>query len=545
MLKTIRARTFLVVMATTLFAVAITSALIIRLASNAAELSAANSLEKDSLIYSELLVYGLDHSSWADVQDTVEELSLTFNRRIVLTTPQRQVLADSAGLENKSKAFPSRVSAVIDPSTSEYDWFANPYFVEEPELVDLEPGLDDLEPDLDDNGDLFSDVDPFADADLDSEFFEGEPFPEGEPFSENDPYFDEEIELTDEQYERLNELYGDSNDLNSNVAPEAWLYLGQQLNLDPFASGTRAQTVLSLLALLFAAGLGAWFLSSKLSRPFRQLATGANQLRSGDYQARVATTGTAEAASLGESFNQLAMSLERNETQRKRMVSDIAHELRNPLTTLSGTIEAAQDGILELSDSTLSSLRDDADHLIGLVDDLSVLMDADESGLSIEIGEVDLVDLANSTLEAHAALALEHGCELSVGFVDSHLGGSEVLVSGDATRLRQVLGNLVSNAIVYSASADAAVVPQVEILVEAAAISVKDNGPGMSAEQQAQAFERFWRADPSRTRASGGFGLGLAIAKDLCQAQNLSIAVQSEVGVGTVFRVAGFSAVAV
>jgi signal transduction histidine kinase len=241
----------------------------------------------------------------------------------------------------------------------------------------------------------------------------------------------------------------------------------------------------------------------RVFRPVEALTAGAGALAGGRLETRVAVRGNDEVAELGRAFNGMAEALERNERARRNMVSDVAHELRTPLTSIRVQIEAVQDGVVEPDAKFLASIEEDVVTLSRLVDDLQQLSLADAGQLRLELAEVSVAELVE---RAVSGLDLR-GLALSISVAPS------LAVRVDARRLVQVLRNLLVNAVSYAASA-ITVTAAVADIVE---IRVADDGPGVPEAHVERIFDRFYRADPSRSRTTGGAGLGLAIARQLVE----------------------------
>ena len=241
-------------------------------------------------------------------------------------------------------------------------------------------------------------------------------------------------------------------------------------------------------------------------------------------------TGRDEVARLGHAFNAMASSIEENERQRKAMVSDIAHELRTPLANVRGYLEAAEDGVVPMDPELVTSLLEEAALLQRLIDDLQDLALADAGMLRIHREETDAAELARQVTAAHRATASAAGSTLTVD------APSSVMIDVDPARLRQALGNLVANAVQYAGPGG-----HVQVLVARSGsevlLQVVDDGPGIDPEHLEHLFDRFYRTDTSRTRATGGSGLGLAITKHLVEAHAGTVAVESTVGTGSTFTI--------
>jgi signal transduction histidine kinase len=243
---------------------------------------------------------------------------------------------------------------------------------------------------------------------------------------------------------------------------------------------------------------------------------------------------TRELDELLHSVRQLSDGLKQREALRRRAAGDVAHELRTPLATVSAQLEGMVDGVWEPTPERLAALAEEVLRLSALVGDLERLAAAESEALVLRRAELDLLALTRQAVAAFEPLAADAGIELQVQ-------GSKTQVSADADRLRQVLTNLLSNAIAHTPAGG-----QVSVTVEPAAgaattsddaagaagatgatITVSDTGEGIPPDALPFVFERFFRADPSRSRATGGAGIGLAIAKALVEAHGGSIEAES------------------
>jgi two-component system, OmpR family, sensor histidine kinase BaeS len=208
---------------------------------------------------------------------------------------------------------------------------------------------------------------------------------------------------------------------------------------------------------------------------------------------------------------------------RKTMVNDLSHELRTPLGTMRGWVVAAQEGVADLDDDLLDLLLQETLVLQQLVEDLQELAAADAGALNLRPEPVDAAELL-------AGVAAAHQVVLDVP------AGEELRLTADPVRLRQVVRNLVVNAVQHT-PADGRVVVSGRIEGDEVVLTVADTGHGIAAEDLPHVFDRFWRADRSRARVTGGRGLGLAIAKHYVIAHQGTITVASEAGEGTTFTV--------
>ncbi|UYM22842.1 HAMP domain-containing histidine kinase [Streptomyces albus] len=212
------------------------------------------------------------------------------------------------------------------------------------------------------------------------------------------------------------------------------------------------------------------------------------------------------------------------------MVNDIAHELRTPLSNIRGWLDAAQDGLADPDSSLVASLQEEAGLLQHIIDDLQVLAAADAGSLRLSPRKLNLRELAEQSLDAHETAAQAGRVALIGHFTD------DLTTEGDPVRLRQVLGNLLSNAIRHTPPNGSVTVSayRVEGGVE---LHVADTGSGIQPEDLPRIFDRFWRAEQSRSRNTGGSGLGLSIVRHLVHAHGGEVSVVSSPGAETVFTV--------
>jgi two-component system sensor histidine kinase BaeS len=281
-------------------------------------------------------------------------------------------------------------------------------------------------------------------------------------------------------------------------------------------------------ALAIVAALAiAFLLAQTLTRPLRRLRQTAERMEDGDLAARVDPRGSVEFASLARALNRLAETLEHEEEIRKANAADIAHELRTPVNGLLSRIEAAQDGVLPATEN-LEAMHSEALRLTRLLDDLARLADAERPGMLLEKQRVDLADVATSVAASFAPRFAESPVSLVVD-------ARPVTVAGDRNRLEQIATNLLANAWRYTDEGEVrvSVWPDGDLAV----LEVSDTGDGIAADDLRHIFTRFWRGDRSRSRATGGAGIGLSIVRELVKAHDGRIDVDSTPGRGSAFRV--------
>ncbi|HEY0698839.1 MAG TPA: ATP-binding protein, partial [Micromonospora sp.] len=314
----------------------------------------------------------------------------------------------------------------------------------------------------------------------------------------------------------------------SDVTPgPARVYLGARG--DPASVLTAGPLLAAAAGVAAVAIIGTVLLSRRVLRPIDTLTAAAQRLGRGDLTGRVPVRGNDELAELARSFNRMADSLQRGEERQRRLVADVAHELRTPLANLRGYLEALSDGVIAPDQDLFASLHEEAVLQQRIVDDLQDLALAEAGNLAYHRVTVDLAELLETCRTAHHARAESAGVSLRVG-------ADPVTVHADPDRLRQVVGNLVTNAL--RATAAGGSVRLVASRTDTQAIvQVVDTGSGIAADALPHVFDRFWRADAARGRRTGGSGLGLAIARQIVTDHHGTITVASQVGVGTTFTI--------
>lgn len=267
--------------------------------------------------------------------------------------------------------------------------------------------------------------------------------------------------------------------------------------------------VIGIAASVAAAAGVSWLLATRIARPVEELSRAADRLASGHLDARAGQPVTAdELADLTRAFNGMAEALQHTDRSRRRLLADLAHELRTPLATVEAYHEGLADGVVALDSDTIAVLHDATGRLRRLVDDVAVVSQAEEGRLPLDLRPLDLRELATQAVQSARPAAEEAGLTL-------HLDLPEAPVVGevDRDRLGQVLGNLLGNAIEHTPTGGTI---NVTLAVDGnrSEITVTDTGAGISPDHLPHVFERFYRADPARRRA-GGSGIGLTISRAL------------------------------
>lgn len=283
-----------------------------------------------------------------------------------------------------------------------------------------------------------------------------------------------------------------------------------QLDQQFINSQRKSLYTVSAAAILFALG-AALLLAKHFIRPVQSLARSMGQLTQGHYAERIDIQRNDELGQLGYDFNQLALSLEKNEQLRRQWMADTSHELRTPIAILRGEIEAIRDGIRPMSDKVIASLHEETLHLNKLVDDLHTLSLSDAGALNYQMQALSLDSLVQQTIEDFATRAAEQHIGID------YQGSDSAMIRGDHTRLQQLLYNLIENSLRYT-DAPGQLTLQCNESNKDISISLEDSPPAPPSADIEKLFERFYRAESSRNRATGGSGLGLAICRNIVDA---------------------------
>jgi two-component system sensor histidine kinase BaeS len=278
----------------------------------------------------------------------------------------------------------------------------------------------------------------------------------------------------------------------------------------------------SVLAVLASVGLALVF-ARMLAKPLAEIGGAARRIADGDYAARVPREGPEELASLADSFNQMAASLERQEQMRRDFIANAAHELRTPLTNLQGYLEALRDGVITADQATYASLHEEADRLVRLSRSLDALAEGDAGTSPPSSVELDLAAAVRSALELAAPSIERAGLSLQTDVP------AALPARADPDRLAQVLANLLSNAVRYT-PAGGSITVRAERRPADLMVSVANTGEGIPPEDLDRVFERFYRVEKSRDRARGGAGIGLAIVKQLVEGSGGRVGAESRDG---------------
>lgn len=293
--------------------------------------------------------------------------------------------------------------------------------------------------------------------------------------------------------------------------------------------------VSTLLGCLIGAALAIFF-SRRLARPLEAISHAAARVSDGDLSTRVdvpaVTSGREdELFHLTQHFNQMAETLQRQEQERKNLIADIAHELRTPIAVMKAKLDALEDGIVPMDETSIQRLQAQTNLLSRLVDDLRILSMADAGKLDLSTQVVDIAALVENVVSEYQTIAAREKVQVRVESSEE-----TILIPGDPDRLAQVINNLLENAVRYTPP-QGRIDVQVSRRNDLVTIKVQDTGNGIPEHALPHIFERFYRADGSRTRVTGGTGLGLAIVRTLTELHGGKVRAWNQQGSGAVFQV--------
>lgn len=275
------------------------------------------------------------------------------------------------------------------------------------------------------------------------------------------------------------------------------------------------------------------FVSRMLTNPIRRITGTAKQIRDGDLSARTNMRGDDEIDQLGETFDEMATSLEKDLKHERRLTSDVAHELRTPLMAMLATVEAMQDGVYPTDNEHLETVASETRRLARLVQQMLDLSRMENHTAPMNIEAVDMVELVRGIVNAQEPLF--HERDLRLRFADE-TQGKMPFIKVDPDMITQCVINLMSNAMRYTPEGGWVIVT-VGLDRKHLTISVSDTGIGIAKEDLSRIFGRFWRADASRAREAGGLGVGLAVTKQIVERHHGFISVESKLEKGTTFTI--------
>lgn len=312
-----------------------------------------------------------------------------------------------------------------------------------------------------------------------------------------------------------------------------WIY-GSDVLMNRLDIAFRDNTYHALLmagatSVIVATLVGLWF-SRSLIRPVRKISAAAQEISEGNLSARTGMRGGNELSRLGEQFDAMAESIEKDRQMEMQLTSDVAHELRTPLMAIQATVEAMLDGVYDTDPEHLSLIESEVRRLSRLVDALLKLSRLERRSQPMNEEVCDVGELAEAVVVSHEMLVQDSGLK-----IEAHVEGTVKAVC-DKDMIKQAVANLVSNAVRYTPEGG-----RIDVTVRRengwAVIDVSDTGIGLSPEEEKMVFSRFWRADSDRGRKSGGLGIGLSVVKEIVSQHKGQIKVKGEKGVGSTFTI--------
>lgn len=313
-----------------------------------------------------------------------------------------------------------------------------------------------------------------------------------------------------------------------------WVYgsdtLLTQRDLNFRTSSFEAIAMAAAVSLLVAIAMGL-LLSRSLTRPVRTISTAARRIKEGDLTARSDVRGNDDLGQLGETFDEMADSVQRDRELERRLTADVAHELRTPLMAIMATVEAMQDEVLPCDQEHLALVGSETKRLSRLVDSMLRLSRLESGSVRLSIEPVNAVEFVGNIVSAHEMLFEDAGLKMTFA---NETGSDDLEVELDRDTVTQAVTNIISNAMRYTPAPG-----EVEVGVgrteSEALIWVKDTGIGIAEEDIPNVFGRFWRAEESRNRVAGGLGVGMAVTKEIVDRHHGHIDIASKLGVGTTF----------
>ncbi len=291
----------------------------------------------------------------------------------------------------------------------------------------------------------------------------------------------------------------------------------------------QAMVFATVLAIVLAACIGFLFARALVS-PINRMTRTAKAIKEGDLTARTDLHGEDEIARLGETFDAMADSIERDRELERRLTTDVAHELRTPLMAIQSTVEAMVDGVFEADEERLETVNSEVQRLSRLVDAILKLSRLENRSTPLKKEVVDVGELIAGIVATHEAFVADSNLTLKYEMEPG------VRVLGDADMIRQATANLISNAVRYTPEGGHITV-RVKRGDIMASIAVQDTGIGLTPEEAKMVFSRFWRADSGRTRESGGLGIGLSVVKEIVERHSGWVQVEGKQGEGACFTI--------
>lgn len=305
---------------------------------------------------------------------------------------------------------------------------------------------------------------------------------------------------------------------------------------EAYASANTIALTAALVIALAAGFLVTWHLSRRMTQPLRDLATVATRMSNGDYSARAPRPAAGpELDKLADTLNEVAARLEATEDTRRRLLADLAHEMRTPLAVIGAHLDGLEDGVTQWTPATARVLRDHTERLVHLSADVAEVSRAEEGRSHLRLVKTPVSELVRTALDGVRSEFTAKGVELGAGEILGTEVGGEVLVAVDRQRLLQLLTNVLTNALRHT-PASGSVVIETRTVGASVDVTVTDTGDGITVTHLPHIFERFYRGDTARDRDHGGSGIGLAIARSIAHAHDGTLTAYSAgPGMGATF----------
>jgi histidine kinase len=314
------------------------------------------------------------------------------------------------------------------------------------------------------------------------------------------------------------------------TADPAVLVQATEKLLETFRTSVFTAVSIAAVGAVIAGVVSSLLLAQEILRPLRQIALSSRRIARGQYRERVSVLGSDELAEVATNFNQMAESLAQVEQQRVALIGNVSHELRTPLTGLKGYLEGLIDGVFPQNEETYALMHYEVHRMHRLVDDLHSLSRAEAGQISFKFEYFDLIPVIERVVNQLMPQSEADCLEIKIDLPEKKL-----IVFADPDRTAQVVMNLVGNAIRYT-DEDGCITVLVTAVNNMAQLTIQDTGIGIPASALPYIFERFYRVDPSRTRQSGGSGIGLTISRHLVWGMGGEItAVSTGIGKGSTF----------
>jgi two-component system sensor histidine kinase BaeS len=299
-----------------------------------------------------------------------------------------------------------------------------------------------------------------------------------------------------------------------------------------FLKGQKSALILAAFGMALVVAIFSLPLAGRMVRPIRAMAEATRELASGKYSVRVPVSSSDEVGQLARDFNAMALTLEKNEKARRQWVADISHELRTPLSVLRGEIEALMEGVRTVTPDAVRSLHAETLRLSRLVDDLYQLALSDLGALTYRKEDLDLAETLRASVESYSEEFVRKGIALYTDISQ----GLRTLVFADAERMNQLFSNLLDNSLKYTDSGGKLVI-RLTCHDGRASVDFEDSSPGVTGSEMEKLFDRLFRVEGSRSRASGGAGLGLAICRNIAEAHSGTISAHPSPSGGVLIKV--------